>query len=396
MFDAFHKFLAGTPQTGPTVLLTLGRLPKALELARALRAAGCRVVIAEPFRWHVCKPSRAVAASYQVTSPNQDRRAYLRELLDVIARENVELVVPVSEEALHVAALRESLPAHVRLLCPDFAALARLHDKLAFARYADSRGLTVPPTHPETDAAAAELMAAGDYVAKPAHSCSGIGVSLCRDGARHSMGEAGMLVQGFVEGDHISSLTLLHEGRELVTVLYRGAVYAGTVAICFERVDVAASVHSWIRIFCEGIKYCGFIAFDFIVDAQGEAWAIECNPRPTSGVHFLDSAALGRAMLSPESVDTIPLKPVTRMQWAYSTLTEAYAAILRPAEYGRRFRRLFTSRDVVWSLRDPLPFLLMTPMSWEILWPAITTGITLGEATQRDIAWLSGGTEPQA
>ena len=32
----------------------------------------------------------------------------------------------------------------------------------------------------------------------------------------------------------------------------------------------------------------------------------------------------------------------------------------------------------------------MTPMSWEILWPAITSDVTLGEATQRDIAWLSG------
>ncbi len=395
MFDRFHNLLAGKAPSGATVLLTLGRLPKALELARALHSAGCRVVVAEPFRWHLCKPSRAVAASYQVTPPNSDRRAYLRDLLAVIEAEGVELVVPVSEEALHVAALRDSLPDHVTLLCPSFKALARLHDKLAFARYAESRGLSVPPTHPESSESAQQLMAAGDYVAKPAHSCSGIGVSLCRNGERHGLGEPGMLVQGFVEGDHISSLSLLHEGRELVTVLYRGAVYAGTVAVCFERVDVAASVNSWIRKFCEGVTYSGFIAFDFIVDAQGEAWAIECNPRPTSGVHFLDSEALGRAMLAPAAADSVALKPVQRMQWAYSTLTEAYAAILRPAEFLRRMKRLFSSRDVVWSARDPMPFLLMTPMSWEILWPAMTTDVSLGEATQRDIAWLSGGVEPQ-
>ncbi len=388
----FHK----RTFTGPTVMLTLGRLPKALELARALHAAGCRVVVAEPFRWHLCKPSRAVAASYQVCAPNADRQAYLRDLLAVIELEQVELVVPVSEEALHVAALRDSLPEGVQLLCPGFGALARMHDKLAFARYAASRGLSVPATQPENTEAAEALMTAGDYVAKPAHSCSGIGVSLCRDGTRHKRGAPGMLVQELLEGDHISSLSLLHEGRELVTVLYRGAVYAGTVAICFERVDVAPSVYSWIRKFFEGIDYSGFIAFDFIVDAQGEARAIECNPRPTSGVHFLDPVALGQAMLTPESVDAIPLKPVKRMQWAYSTLTEAYAAILRPAESARRFKRLFTSRDVVWSLRDPLPFLLMTPMSWEILWPAMTTDLTLGEATQQDIAWLSGGSEPRA
>ncbi len=395
MFERLHNFFAGRSPRRTTVLLTLGRLPKALELARALHSAGCRVVVAEPFRWHVCKPSRAVAASYQVTAPNSDRQAYLRDLLSVIAEERVELVVPVSEEALHVAALKDALPDGVALLCPSFRALARLHDKLAFARYAAGRELAVPATHPENTEAAQALMAAGDYVAKPAHSCSGIGVSLCRGGQRHQVGEPGMLVQGFVEGDHISSLSLLHEGRELVTVLYRGAVYAGTVAVCFERVDVSASVHAWIRKFCEGINYSGFIAFDFIVDAQGKAWAIECNPRPTSGVHFLEREALGRAMLAPASADSISLKPVQRMQWAYSTLTEAYASILRPPEFLRRMKRLFSSRDVVWSLRDPLPFLLMTPMSWEILWPAMTTDVTLGEATQRDIAWLSGGVEPQ-
>jgi hypothetical protein len=43
-----------------------------------------------------------------------------------------------------------------------------------------------------------------------------------------------------------------------------------------------------------------------------------------------------------------------------------------------------------------MPFLLMTPMSWEILWPAITGGISLGEATQRDIAWFSSGEHARA
>ena len=113
---------------GPTVLLTLGRLPKALELARCLHGAGCRVLIAEPFRWHVCKPSRSVAASFRVTAPNTDQAAYLRELREIISREEVQLVLPVSEEALHVAALRETLPPGVRLLCPPYETLAGLHD----------------------------------------------------------------------------------------------------------------------------------------------------------------------------------------------------------------------------------------------------------------------------
>lgn len=374
----------------PTVLLTLGRLPKALELARCLYQAGCRVVVAEPFRWHLCRPSRAVAASYQVTAPNTDRSRYLGELRDIVRREDVQLVLPVSEEALHVSALIDILPPHVHVLCAPFEELLQLHDKKAFAELATGMGLAVPPTYPEDSAEAADLIANSDYVAKPAHSCSGIGVEICLDGDRHTPGGTDVLVQKHVDGDHVSSLSLLDKGSEIATVVYRGTVFAGTVAICFERVDMAPTVREWITRFAEQSDYSGFVAFDFIVDAQSRAWAIECNPRPTSGVHFFDSADLAKAILSPHGVESVALKPVDRMQWAYSTLTEAYAAMFKPEKRRHRFRQLFAARDVVWSLSDPLPFLLMTPMSWEILWPAMTTDLSLGEATQRDIAWLSG------
>ena len=95
--------------TGPvvdrTVLLTLGRLPKALEVARALHAAGCRVVVAEPFRRHLTGASRQVARSVQVTSPVIDREAYLGELTALAVAEGVSLILPVSEEILHVSLL---------------------------------------------------------------------------------------------------------------------------------------------------------------------------------------------------------------------------------------------------------------------------------------------------
>jgi predicted ATP-grasp superfamily ATP-dependent carboligase len=372
------------------VLLTLGRLPKALELARAFHLYGCRVLIAEPFRWHVCRPSRAVDACYRVTAPNTDREAYLAEIAEIVRREQVRLVVPVSEEALHVADLGGRLGPEVTLLCDSAARIAALHDKQAFAGFASGLGLSVPETAPAHSDGARRIIAAGDYVAKPAHSCSGIGVEICRRGARHSDSDD-LLVQRYVEGDHISSLSLVEDGREIVTVLYRGTVFAGTVAVCFERVDEAPAVREWISRFCRELPYSGFLAFDFIVDPDGCPWAIECNPRVTSGVHFLDPVSLGRALLNPATAQGVELKSCRRMQWAYSTLTEAYAALFR-GEFGvfrRRLGALFAARDVVWSLRDPLPFLLMTPMSWEILWPAMTSGVSLGEATQRDIAWLS-------
>lgn len=371
-----------------TVLLTLGRLPKALALARACRAAGCRVLVADPFRWHVCRPSRDIAKSFRVTAPNESRAQYLQDLQQIISDELVDLVLPVSEEALHVAELHASLPESVHQWSSDREILAMLHDKYSFTQFAEELGLAVPETYSADMPAAKVLAEAQAYVEKPVHSCSGIGLRFAQAGDPLHCSDSSGVVQEHLEGELISSLALVHEGRALGSVFYRGRVFSGTVAICFERVDDAHSCNAWVDAFIERCDYSGLLAFDFIVGADGVARAIECNPRATSGVHFFDPASLGRALLDPSRTDTIAFSQERRYQWAYSTLTETYASIFKPREFLRRFREMLRARDVVWSLSDPLPFLLMTPMSWEILWPAMTTKQTLGEATQRDIAWF--------
>ena len=371
-----------------TVLLTLGRLPKALALARACRDAGCRVLIADPFRWHLCRPSNAIERSFRVTPPNTDREAYFEDLLAIVRREAVDVLLPVSEEALHVAALAPRLPPGVRLFGADYSTLARLHDKLSFAQLAISLGLPMPETHAAGTGEAQTLSRNSAFIEKPAHSCSGIGLRIAAAGESPSAQTDGVIVQEFLEGELFSTLSLMDQGRQIGTVVYRATVLAGTVAVCFERVDHAPAVRAWIDRFAAGFPCSGFLAFDLIVGADGVARALECNPRATSGVHFFDPASLGRAILDPAAAGDIAFTERTRYQWAYSTLTEAYASIFRPGEFMRRMRQLFAARDVVWAPRDPLPFLLMTPMSWEILWPAMTTSLTLGEATQRDIAWF--------
>ena len=85
-----------------------------------------------------------------------------------------------------------------------------------------------------------------------------------------------------------------------------------------------------------------------------------------------------------------PVAPAgKRAQWSYSTLTEAYKHLLRLRipELLRCWRDLLASRDVVWSWRDPLPFLLMTSLCWEFIWKSIRERMPIGDASQCDIAW---------
>ena len=372
-----------------SVLLTLGRLPKALEIARALDSAGCRVIVAEPLRWHVCKPSNSVASSYTVTAPNVDLDKYLRELLDIIMQEDIDLVVPISEEAVYVSLLHGRLPSDVRLACPLFEQMDLLNNKLSFADWAIEHNLSVPPTFAAHTDEASELASRKNYVLKPSNGYSGVGVKLRQKGEILDVCEPGLIVQEQIQGRHISSLSLLKNGHDLCTVLYEGRVFADTVAVCSQRIDVLPQISTWIEKFALAGKLTGFFALDFILDDQGIPWVIECNPRVTSGIHFFDNHSTANALLNPDSQATVTLKrSPARYQWGYSTLTEVCRSVFQAKEFLRKFKELINARDAVWDINDPWPFILMMPMSSEIMWAAMTSSMTLGEVSQLDIAWI--------
>jgi predicted ATP-grasp superfamily ATP-dependent carboligase len=380
------------------VLLTLGRLPKALELARALKRAGCKVFVADPYGSHLCKPSRAVKRSFKVTAPNTDPGAYCRDLLDIIIGEGIDLVVPVSEEAPQLAPLAGSLPSGTHLFGPDGPTLAVLGNKLHFADRARELGLAVPETHRANRAEAAALAARTDHVIKPVHGSSGNGLRLRRAGEPLRSGDvsADNLVQRRIHGRHVSSFTLARGGEALVTVAYEGGIMSGTTAVSFIRVDDAPQVVDWVEAFVAAKGFDGFISFDFIIDEAGTAYAIECNPRLTSGVHFVRHGTLAAFVTGAALPVGSQLKPKRKLQEGHTGLTEVYAALFtgKLREASRRLGHLVTSKDVLFELRDPLPFLLMTPMSWPVLSRVMFRGMSFGEAATHDIQWRPETLQP--
>lgn len=375
------------------VLLTLGRLAKGLELARSLHRAGHSVFVAEPFNWHLSKPSNAIKRAYRVTAPNDDLDQYLQDLLDVVDRESIDWVIPVSEEALYASRLAPLLGPGTKVFGPGFEQMAQLHDKLAFARRCHSLGLQAPETYAGDAAEAPGLTARTDYVVKPAHGCSGIGVHLRQrsdpleneDATHHN------LIQERLYGRHISSFSIVRDGQVQLTALYEGDVLLGTVSVRFKRIDDLPDVERWIERFVEAEGYSGFISFDFIVTEAGLPFAIECNPRVTSGIHLVHPGDLA-ALTMGKTVAEPRYKRTRSFQDAHATLTYAVGQITRPLTYLKTLWKVLTTKDVVFDWRDPLPFFLMTPMSWDTIRPGLFEGIPLAEAATRDIVWT--GAEP--
>jgi predicted ATP-grasp superfamily ATP-dependent carboligase len=368
------------------VLLTLGRLPKALDVARGFADLGWRVVVAEPFKRHLAGASRAVAQSHRVTAPAEDKQAYLADLRRIIAGEKIDLVVPVSEETMHVAFLRESLSASTRLFTMPPESLLRLHNKHGFVQQAVAWGLAVPKTYALGDPAAEALVQSGPVVIKPVHSCSGRGVRLLSAGAVLPAPDPAIptIAQRCVMGAEYSSCSIAHDGRVSSTVIYRAAQKSGSVAVAFERVEHPA-IEDWITRFIAAAQWTGFIAFDIMVDEAGQPWGIECNPRTTSGLHFWERADIARAVLEPDF--TPRYRPETRLQQFYSALTETQMSLFRRGPFRENLRQLFTTRDVSWDKRDPMPFLTMTATSWPIIRMAMARGVTFGAVATLDVGW---------
>lgn len=369
-----------------TVLLTLGRLPKALDLARAFATRGARVVVAEPHGWHLCRVSRAVARSVRVTAPVVDQAGYCRDLLRVIIEERVDLVVPVSEESMHAAALGERLPPGVRLASVSQSRLIALHDKLGFIRLAAERGLPVPDSYRLGTPEAAQLAAEVDTVCKPRFGCGGRDVDWLVAGAPLPAVDAAQerLVQRHLSGETVCAFAIARAGCVLGSVQYRPRILSGTVAVAFERLDPLPAVTEWISTFVAAEEHDGFIAFDFIVGADGVARAIECNPRATSGVHFFTAQALATMLLDGEAVAQ-PFREQRLLQQFFPTLTEWNSAFRDRARWHAVRRVLFTAHDVTWQWSDPLPLLTMPLTAAGIIWQAARRSVPFGEVATLDI-----------
>ena len=366
-----------------TVLLTLGRLPPAIEIARAFHGAGWRVIVADPFRVNMARTSRAVSHVETVPSPIDDPDQFREALLNLMERFDVDLVVPVSEETPWIAELKSS--AAIPVFCGPLDQVLQLHSKLEFAQAAADHGLNVPSTCRSTDAKAERLRAA-PFVLKPEFSCSGRNVTLHDTGDPMPERSENLLMQQRVHGEEVSCFSICQSGECPILVTYRAHTRHGSVAVCFERISQPA-VEDWVKGFAQATSYTGILSFDFIIDDAGTAWAIECNPRATSGIHFVAPEALYAAMVSPNSVPQIKLKPYQLMQEFWSHWTHWFSVIADGDARRHTGRALRAARDISWSSKDPWVFLLASFSTWPIIWRAIRHRRTFAEVLALDIEW---------
>ena len=362
--------------TPKTILLSGGKMTKALQLARSFHRAGHRVILVESDRYWLAAHRYSAAIDRFYTVPQPDAADYVDALLAIIWREGVDVYVPVTSPigSLYDSFAMPRLSAacevvHVR---PDI--IERLDDKQAFADAARAMGLRVPQSIRVTDPS--EVLAfdfsgqSRTFILKSIRYDSVRRLDLTRIPCATQAETAAFVRTLPITADNPWVLQEFIPGTEYCThgTLRDGAltVHCCCVSSAFQinyaHVERPA-IETWVKTFGAELGLTGQASFDFIEAADdGETYAIECNPRTHSAITmFYDHPAVADAYLGAELADA-PIRPLATSRptyWFYHELWRVLAAWRTPTIAFEHLRVVAAGKDAVFDWRDPLPFLML-------------------------------------
>jgi predicted ATP-grasp superfamily ATP-dependent carboligase len=345
------------------VLVTSSRMPAALDEIRKLGRSGHAVFAADSFLAAPGGYSRFTRARFQVTPPEHSPLRFLADIEQIVRLRNIDLVLPCFEEVFYLARHHEELSEKVQLFASPLPLLRRLHDKSAFRALADQIGIPTPASI--TVESQAELRRAlrefPRYLARPTFSRGGLDL-LTNDGAlagRLALDDCRptsarpWLVQAFVDGPEVCTFAVAHHGRVTLHCTYLHPLeieHRG--GIVFDSIDDGeAAAH--VRRLIESTGYHGQIGVDFRRGPRG-LFAVDCNTRPTAGVHLTRADELVGALVSSQGSRVVPAG--RRRKYASAVLRDLF---LNWRNAPRDAAILFgDTRDVYGEAGDRLPALI--------------------------------------
>jgi hypothetical protein len=353
-----------------TVMVSGGKMTKALLLARSFHAAGHRVILIESrkYRFTGHRFSRAVDRFYTVPKPQSP--GYADALLAIVQSENVDVYVPVCSPvaSYHDALAKPRLEPYCEVLHGDADMIAALDDKYEFSALAASLGLTVPDAHRIGDPRQVEDFDFGaarpPYILKsipydPVHRLDL--TTLPRPSRAETAAFARSkpisaatpwIMQGLVRGREYCAHSTVRDGRVQVYCCCESSAFQVNYAMADKP-----EIEAWVRGFVEPLKLTGQFSFDFIQAGDGQVYAIECNPRTHSAITmFHDHPGLAGAYLDDDAPAIEPAPGSRPTYWIYH---EVWRLVTEPGNRLARLKVILRGRDAIFDWADPLPFLMV-------------------------------------
>ena len=378
-----RPFRTAPPLAHPrkTVMLTGGKMTKALQLARSFHAAGHRVILVETHKYWLVghRFSNAVDRFYTVPAPQKDPQGYTQRLLEIAKQENVDVYVPVCSP---VASLYDSLAKPVLSGCCevfhfDAQVTTLLDDKYAFAETARSQGLSVPKsfkiTNPQQVLDFDFSNEKRKYILKSIPYDSVRRLNLTKLPCETTEATAAFvnslpiseekpwIMQEFIPGKEYCTHSTVRNGELRLHCCCESSAFQ----INYENVD-KPEILQWVSHFVKELGLTGQASFDFIEAEDGIAYAIECNPRTHSAITmFYNHPQVAEAYLGKDPFPE-PLQPLTNSKPTYWLYHEVWRllGVRSWQQLQERIKTILQGKDAIFAVDDPLPFLMVH--HWQI------------------------------
>jgi hypothetical protein len=375
-----------------TILITGARAPVAQDLARACRATGMTVHLADsvmPWAARMLQPRFPI---HRLPPPRQAFPAFRAALSTLVDATGADLILPTCEEIFWIAEAAQRDGHVARLFAPPPALLRRLHSKALFPQLARELGLDAPETHvvASRDDLGRVPIEPAALVLEPEFSRFGSHVKVAPNDAAIARIEPTSarrwVAQRRIIGEEISSWAAIRAGAVTAFAAYRPRWRHGrTAAYQLEAVDLPAVRRITDRI-AEATAMSGHLSFDVLVDRDGRAWPVECNPRAVSGLHLFDaSPGLGRAIIEDGPCLTPPAGRPRHL--APAMLLLGVPAALREGRLGALLVDWRAGRDVIGRSGDRLALVGSLVDAARFAWTALRAGRSATAATTADIEW---------
>ena len=381
------------------ILISGGKMTKALQLARSFHAAGHRVVLIETQKYWLSghRFSNAVDRFYTTNIPEKNPQTYIQDLIDIIKKENIDVYIPVTSP---VASYYDSLAKPViseycQVFHLDVEVTEMLDDKFAFSERARGLGLSVPKSFKIT---APEQVLNFDfsgetrkYILKsiPYDSVRRLDLTkLPCDTPEQTEAfvkslpispEKPWIMQEFIPGKEYCTHSTVRNGEVRLHCCCESSAFQ----VNYENIE-HSKIRGWVIHFLGELGVTGQLSFDFIEAEDGKVYAIECNPRTHSAITtFYDHPGVASAYFGEQS-QSEPIEPLPNSKPTYWLYHEIWrlTGIRSLKQFRNWLVNIWRGTDAIYQLNDPLPFL--TVHHWQIPLLLLKNLITLKGWTRID------------
>ncbi|MBT1071827.1 carboxylate--amine ligase [Pelotalea chapellei] len=305
------------------VLVTDGENRSALAVTRSLGRNGCTVMVTESVAGSIAACSRYCSYAYQVPNPMEDCDGYVSAIAALVIRENVDVVIPMTEQSVYcLNRNRELLGKNVILACASSDHMDAVSNKFKLFQLASNIGISIPQTLfiDGQDEYHRQKVSITRYpvVVKPAFSKIREGDRIISAGVMYASNAQELdrlyearpvlrypsLIQELIVGEGTGLFTLFDHDRHLALFAHRRILEkppSGGVSVLSESIPLDKQMVEDAEKLLSAVDWTGIAMVEFKRDVRdGKAKLMEINGRFWGSLQLAVSSGINFPVLSLE------------------------------------------------------------------------------------------------